>query len=151
MVTFFKKGASLVIAVQSENNLNQETIEKLTWLFDGAKALKSKHLKGQYIGPRREMITPWSTNAVEITQNMGIEGITRIENMPSLTTKSQHSTKCCNVFMTDLLPTFSTSPTNRNKSYISTTLKNTTNKKVLHYPTKKSNIFATYRQKLVVN
>ncbi len=25
------------------------------------------------------MITPWSTNAVEITQNMGIEGITRIE------------------------------------------------------------------------
>ena len=25
------------------------------------------------------MITPWSTNAVEITQNMGIEGIVRIE------------------------------------------------------------------------
>jgi phosphoribosylformylglycinamidine synthase len=25
------------------------------------------------------MITPWSTNAVEITQNMGIEGIIRIE------------------------------------------------------------------------
>ena len=25
------------------------------------------------------MITPWSTNAVEITQNMGIEGILRIE------------------------------------------------------------------------
>ncbi|MGB4415967.1 MAG: phosphoribosylformylglycinamidine synthase, partial [Paludibacter sp.] len=29
--------------------------------------------------PRREMITPWSTNAVEITQNMGINGISRIE------------------------------------------------------------------------
>ncbi len=25
------------------------------------------------------MITPWSTNAVEITQNMGISGIRRIE------------------------------------------------------------------------
>lgn len=25
------------------------------------------------------MITPWSTNAVEITQNMGLTGISRIE------------------------------------------------------------------------
>mgnify|MGYP000309556287 CR=1 FL=1 len=25
------------------------------------------------------MITPWSTNAVEITQNMGMDGIIRIE------------------------------------------------------------------------
>ncbi|MCE6983316.1 hypothetical protein EI534_39415, partial [Pseudomonas frederiksbergensis] len=30
-------------------------------------------------GPRREMITPWSTNAVEITQNMSLTGISRIE------------------------------------------------------------------------
>ena len=79
MVTFFKKGTSLVIAVQSEKNLSEETISKLQWLFDGAKALKSTRLKGKFIGPRREMITPWSTNAVEITQNMGIEGIQRIE------------------------------------------------------------------------
>lgn len=79
MVTFFKKGTSLVIAVQSENKLSELTLEKLTWLFDGAKPLKASRLKGKYIGPRREMITPWSTNAVEITQNMGIEGIQRIE------------------------------------------------------------------------
>ncbi|MBQ2398887.1 MAG: phosphoribosylformylglycinamidine synthase, partial [Muribaculaceae bacterium] len=79
MVTFFKKGASLVIAVQSEVKLSDETISKLQWLFDGAKALKATRLKGKYIGPRKEMITPWSTNAVEITQNMGIEGIQRIE------------------------------------------------------------------------
>lgn len=79
MVTFFKKGTSLVIAVQSENKLSEQTLEKLTWLFDGAKPLKTSRLKGKYIGPRREMITPWSTNAVEITQNMGIEGIQRIE------------------------------------------------------------------------
>ena len=32
-----------------------------------------------FVGPRREMITPWSTNAVEITQNMGLPGIRRIE------------------------------------------------------------------------
>jgi phosphoribosylformylglycinamidine synthase len=36
-------------------------------------------INGKYIGPRREMITPWSTNAVEISQNMGVAGITRIE------------------------------------------------------------------------
>src|SRR5690606_14215389 len=32
-----------------------------------------------YVGPRAAMVTPWSTNAVEITQNMGIQGIIRIE------------------------------------------------------------------------
>src|SRR5690606_30832661 len=32
-----------------------------------------------FIGPRAAMVTPWSTNAVEITQNMGIVGIIRIE------------------------------------------------------------------------
>ena len=40
---------------------------------------KTKSVKGFFVGPRREMITPWSTNAVEITQNMGVEGIVRIE------------------------------------------------------------------------
>ncbi|MGG7036198.1 MAG: phosphoribosylformylglycinamidine synthase, partial [Flavobacterium sp.] len=32
-----------------------------------------------FVGPRAAMVTPWSTNAVEITQNMGISGIIRIE------------------------------------------------------------------------
>ena len=36
-------------------------------------------LDGFFIGPRKEMVTPWSTNAVEITLNMGISGIERIE------------------------------------------------------------------------
>lgn len=36
-------------------------------------------MQGFYVGPRREMITPWSTNAVEITQNMSLNGISRIE------------------------------------------------------------------------
>ncbi|MBQ0068594.1 MAG: phosphoribosylformylglycinamidine synthase, partial [Bacteroidales bacterium] len=36
-------------------------------------------LAGTFVGPRREMITPWSTNAVEITQNMSMNGISRIE------------------------------------------------------------------------
>ncbi len=79
MVVFFKKGSSTIYAVQSAKPLTAEDKEKLTWLFDGATPLAATHLKGTYVGPRREMITPWSTNAVEICQNMGIDGITRIE------------------------------------------------------------------------
>ena len=54
-------------------------VSKLEWLFSGAHKIQGDALKGYFIGPRREMITPWSTNAVEITQNMGIGGILRIE------------------------------------------------------------------------
>ncbi len=79
MVILFKKGANTVYAVETTRKLSAEENEKLSWLFGGAKPLVSTSLKGQFAGPRKEMITPWSTNAVEITQNMGIEGITRIE------------------------------------------------------------------------
>ncbi len=79
MVVFFKKGAAKVIAVETDHKFSPEEKEKLTWLFGGATPLVSTSVKGRFIGPRKEMITPWSTNAVEITQNMGLEGITRIE------------------------------------------------------------------------
>lgn len=79
MIVFFKKGASLVTAVETDHVFSEKEIEKLTWLFDEAKPLVGKSVKGTFVGPRREMITPWSTNAVEITQNMGITGISRIE------------------------------------------------------------------------
>ena len=79
MITFFKKGASTVYAVESPRKLDSGDEEKLSWLLGGAKQLKSKSVKGTFIGPRREMITPWSTNAVEMAQTMGVTGITRIE------------------------------------------------------------------------
>ncbi len=79
MVVFFKKGNSTVIAVETDHKFSELENEKLSWLFDGAKPLVSKSVKGIFVGPRKEMTTPWSTNAVEITQNMGISGITRIE------------------------------------------------------------------------
>ncbi len=79
MVVFFKKGASHIIAVETSQRFNDDDRKKLSWLFGGATPLSATTLKGRFVGPRREMITPWSTNAVEITQNMGISGITRIE------------------------------------------------------------------------
>lgn len=79
MIQFFRKDAATVYAVETDHELSAEELEKFTWLFSGAQPLQITSLDGQYIGPRREMITPWSTNAVEITQNMGIHGISRIE------------------------------------------------------------------------
>jgi len=79
MILFFKTSENLWYAVDSREQLNQMDIDKLVWLFSGAGQQKTESVDGWYVGPRREMITPWSTNAVEITQNMGLSGIVRIE------------------------------------------------------------------------
>ena len=79
MILFFRTPSKSVIAVESNHPLAPDDSDKLCWLFGEAKAESEENLKGCFVGPRREMITPWSTNAVEITQNMGIEGISRIE------------------------------------------------------------------------
>ncbi len=79
MILFFKTPQNTLIALNSIDNLSRENIEKLTWLFGEAEKLDAEVLNGWFVGPRKEMLTPWSTNAVEITQNMGISGILRIE------------------------------------------------------------------------
>jgi len=78
MILFFR-GKSNLIAVDTQKELASKEIEKLNWLFDNADLIAGETVSGVFIGPRKEMITPWSTNAVEITQNMGIQGIVRIE------------------------------------------------------------------------
>src|SRR5690606_33195838 len=79
MIQFFRSKADKLYAVGSDHPLQNSDLEKLTWLFSGAQPLSEKVLNGNFIGPRKEMITPWSTNAVEITQTMGIARIQRIE------------------------------------------------------------------------
>lgn len=79
MVFFFGDNSQKLIAVGASNYLSQSDIAKLQWLFSGASLLNIDSVKGYFVGPRKEMITPWSTNAVEITMNMGIENILRIE------------------------------------------------------------------------
>ena len=79
MILFFETSENTIIAVQKSTELNEQDSNKLIWLFGNARLLSEKEIKQNFIGPRREMITPWSTNAVEITQNMGIKEITRIE------------------------------------------------------------------------
>ncbi|OYD43119.1 phosphoribosylformylglycinamidine synthase [Sphingobacterium cellulitidis] len=79
MIHFFVNPLNTVYAVQTQNDLSTEDISKLNWLFGNSKKLDEQTLNDYYVGPRAAMVTPWSTNAVEITQNMGISGIIRIE------------------------------------------------------------------------
>lgn len=91
MVLFFKTPSRNVIAVDTDHTLSSHETEKLSWLFSEAEVLNDKIIDGWFVGPRKEMITPWSTNAVEITQNMGLKGITRIEEyFPVKNEKADH-------------------------------------------------------------
>ena len=87
MILFFKGSNSKFIMVGTSKNPTSEDIQKLIWLFGEAEVVEHQLLSGYFIGPRKEMITPWSTNAVEITQNMGIDGIERIEEFYKVASK----------------------------------------------------------------
>jgi phosphoribosylformylglycinamidine synthase len=90
MIIFFECSSKNLIAVGSSEKLPEKNIKKLSWLFGEATLLIKDKFEGVFVGPRKEMITPWSTNAVEITQNMGITGIKRIEEFHSSISKKPH-------------------------------------------------------------
>ena len=90
MIHYFENQSKTVFAVQTQNVLNAvemsaQDISKLNWLFANSHKIEKSVLTDFFIGPRAAMITPWSTNAVEITQNMGINGILRIEEFHKVT------------------------------------------------------------------
>ena len=91
MIQFFQSSAKAVLAVEAQHAFSPEETQKLVWLFSEASPLEAEKLEGWFVGPRREMITPWSTNAVEITQNMGLTGISRIEEyFPVASGEAEH-------------------------------------------------------------
>ena len=84
MIHFFGNTNSTIFAVQTTKELSAQTISKLTWLFANAPKITTASIDAFFVGPRAAMITPWSTNAVEITQNMGISDILRIEEFTAV-------------------------------------------------------------------
>ncbi len=84
MIHFFGEVANKVFAVQTSQELSQEDTKKLVWLFGNQPQINAASLDAFFIGPRAAMITPWSTNATEITQNMDVRGIVRIEEFKSV-------------------------------------------------------------------
>lgn len=85
MIHFFLSQSDTVFVLQTEKSLSNTDITKLEWLFGGAKLQQQSNLTDFFVGPRAAMVTPWSTNAVEITQNMAIEGVIRIEEFKKVT------------------------------------------------------------------
>ncbi len=79
MIVFFRTVSNLVYGVGTATSFSSADVEKLVWLFGKAQPVSDSRLTGYFVGPRKEMVTPWSTNAVEITQTMGIKGVQRIE------------------------------------------------------------------------
>jgi phosphoribosylformylglycinamidine synthase len=85
MIHFFGNQSNIVFAVQTQNELSSDDSNKLNWLFGDAHKIEKSVLADFFVGPRAAIVTPWSTNAVEITQNMGISGIIRIEEFIKVT------------------------------------------------------------------
>ena len=79
MLLFFGDSAAKVFVVETSSPITSKNINKLKWLFGNSPQIKNPTITGNFVGPRANMISPWSTNAVEITQNMGIKEILRIE------------------------------------------------------------------------
>ncbi|MBL7834146.1 MAG: phosphoribosylformylglycinamidine synthase [Cyclobacteriaceae bacterium] len=85
MILFFRSNSNIVYGVGTQHPLQSADIQKLVWLLGGAQPLTENTVTGSFIGPRKEMVSPWSTNAVEITQTMGISGIFRMEEFFEVT------------------------------------------------------------------
>ena len=78
MISFFQTTKNTMIALESKGEINPEDMQKLEWLLDGT-MISNQTINGAFVGPRREMVSPWSTNAVEIAHNMGILTVFRME------------------------------------------------------------------------
>ena len=68
MVQFFKQGAATVYAVETDHRLSDVEKQKLQWAFSGARPVAGTSLKGRFIGPRREMITPWKSPRIWVSR-----------------------------------------------------------------------------------
>ncbi|MEC8537051.1 MAG: hypothetical protein VXY75_06675, partial [Bacteroidota bacterium] len=84
MIHFFGNVKNSIFAVQASKAFSKQTVAKFIWLFGNQPKIETMAIDTPFIGPRAAMITPWSTNAVEITQNMGITGILRIEKFQAI-------------------------------------------------------------------
>ncbi|TKS56001.1 phosphoribosylformylglycinamidine synthase [Mesohalobacter halotolerans] len=84
MISFFSNDSKLFFAVVHHKAFSTPDLKKLYWLLNDAQQIEKINKSKKFIGPRANMISPWSTNAVEITKNMGLNGIERIEELTAV-------------------------------------------------------------------
>src|SRR5690606_13251606 len=90
MIHFFRNKSVSVFAVQSDQALSASDIEKLSWLFGNAGLIEEAVIEAAFIRPRATMMTPWSTNAVDIVQDMGSERFRRMEYFVAIETAARY-------------------------------------------------------------
>ncbi len=85
MISYFPSAERSLFVVEHKMPFTDEEIKRLNWLFGLQQTtLPQPSIEGSFVGPRSEMISPWSTNAVEIAENMGLQSISRIEELKQL-------------------------------------------------------------------
>ena len=112
MIEFFGNKKKKVYVVQSTSKLQQSDLDKLYWLFSNASKIELSEITEKFYGPRPSMVSPWSTNAVEITRIMGIEKILRIEEFYSFQNNknfdpmlfTEYSKLDQNIFQNNIVP-----------------------------------------------
>ena len=147
MIFFFGHTEQTIFAVSSSQTLDASTSEKLTWLFGDLPKIPAEQIHGKFVGPRAAMVTPWSTNAVEITQNMGVVGITRIEQYWPLKQEEKIDPMLSQVF-DGLNQIFLNSKAPQKKFRRFGTLRPTTSVKVLPLAMKRWCIWKIYQKNL---
>lgn len=89
MFTYFFVESKSVYVVQAKSNLQDAQLEVLSWLLEATYIEQSSIAgvvnAGPFIGPRKELISPWSSNACDIVRNVGIESVVRIERFEKAT------------------------------------------------------------------
>jgi len=80
MIVFFKNKDHYIYAAVTQTQLSKQALDKLHGLFQGY-AYTTESFTHSYIGPHPTMVSPWSTNVVEIIENIGIESISRVESL----------------------------------------------------------------------
>jgi phosphoribosylformylglycinamidine synthase len=78
---YFQSDQKHFYAVLLSKELSRQEFMRLQWLLNNAEEVHKQELRGSFIGPGKEMLSPWSTNAVEICRNMGVESVERIEKL----------------------------------------------------------------------
>lgn len=78
MTTYLFQSPSAGFIVQAEKELGESDFSKLEWMLQAGR-VEAQAISGDFIGARREMVSPWSTNAVDIARNIGLAAVRRIE------------------------------------------------------------------------
>ncbi len=87
MILFFGARGKDYFVVETGKKLGQKDLQKLEWLFE-TQQNETETIEGIFVGPRIETVSPWSTNVVEVINNMNLSDIKRVEKYTKIDSKN---------------------------------------------------------------